>query len=97
MSHVRRLLESVFGVFVGAWMLGISHAGTNTYYFNSPASTNGLTILSQNGGGYLQSSGGSPNDPEAGGSSTNGYFAITDAVGSQRATIIFPDFDSGHD
>ena len=77
-------------------MLGISHAGTNTFYFNSPDSTNGFIIFqAPAGGGYLYPSGGSPNDPAAADPSTNGYFAITDAVGSQRSVVIFPDFDSG--
>jgi hypothetical protein len=94
-SFVRRLLESVVGVFAAAWMLGTSHAGTNTYYFNSPNSTNGLTIFSQGGGGYLRPSGGSPNDPQVTGPSTNGCFVLTDAVNDQRGIILFPDFDSG--
>ncbi len=77
-------------------MLGISHAGTNTYYFNSPDSINGLTIFQgPAGGGYLNPYDGSPYDPEAGDPSTNGYFAITDAVGGQLGAIVFPDFDSG--
>ena len=94
-SYVRRLLESVFGVFTAAWMLGTSQAGTNTYYFNSPNSTNGLTIFTEGGGGYLRSSGGSPTDPEVTDPSTNGCFVITDAAAYQRGIIILPDFDLG--
>jgi uncharacterized delta-60 repeat protein len=94
-SYVQRLLESVVGVFVAAWMLGTSHASTNTYCFNSPDSTNGPTIFGQGGGGYLRSSGGSPNDPEVTDPSTNGCFAITDAVAYPRGIILFPDFDLG--
>jgi parallel beta-helix repeat protein len=94
-SSVRLLRASVFGVFAAAGILGNSHASTNTYYFNSPDSTNGLTIVGQGGGGYFRSFGGSPNDPEVTGSSTNGCFVITDAVNDQRGVIIFPDFDTG--
>ncbi len=82
-------------MFAAVSMLSISHAGTNTYYFNSPDSTNGLANLSQGGGGYWLSSGGSPYDPEATDPSTNGYFVVTDPISNQRGIIIFPDFDSG--
>src|ERR1035441_3214281 len=95
MSYVRCLLARVFGTCVAAGMLGTSHASTNTYYFNSHDSTNGLIIFGQGGGGYLRSSGGSPNDPQASGPSTNGCFVLTDAVNNQRGIIIFPDFDPG--
>ncbi len=71
-------------------------AATNNFYFNSSVSTNGLIIFGgYSGGGYWQLADGSPNDPEAAGSPTNGYFVLTDAVNGQFGGIVFPDFDSG--
>ncbi len=67
-----RLFGSILGVFAVAGTLGVSHAGTNTYYFNSRGAINGLTIFSEGGGGYLRSSGGSTNDPGVTDPSTNG-------------------------
>ncbi|SPE51167.1 exported hypothetical protein [Verrucomicrobia bacterium] len=77
-----------------ALLAASAQAGTNYFYFDSPASTNGFIAFGELGGGYLVATNGSPNDP-ATDPSTNGYFAITDNVNSERGTLVFPDVDNG--
>ncbi len=93
LNHLARLTASL--ALLAAPKLS---AATNAFYFNSSVSTNGLIIFGSGYprlSGYWQPAGGSPNDSEAAGSLTNGYFVLTDAVNSQLGGIVFPDFDSG--
>ena len=76
-------------------MIASAQAATSRFYFNSADSTNGFIAYGEVGGGYWAPTNGSPNDPNAVDQSTNGYFALTDAVNSQRGALVFPDVDNG--
>lgn len=88
-------LHSLLQVIASSVLVAASvQAGQHCFDFDSPSDTEGLTIFSEVGGGYLVPTNGSPYDPAVD-QSTNGYFAITDNINSQRGTIIFPDLDAG--
>src|ERR1051325_6400880 len=82
-------------VAAACWFAASIHASTNVFNFDSNPSGI-LNVIAVGGGGTWYPTNGSTLEPGVVDQSTNGFLAISDAGNSQRATIIFDDFDSGY-
>src|SRR4051794_5579011 len=105
-TMIKRLMKLTCGALTAALMIVNSHAGTNTFTFDTDPSGI-LTIRPSSDGGVPANlpgewfaSGGSTLETGVSDQSTNGYLAITQttpdiAAHGMRATIVFGDFDNG--
>src|SRR6266446_4202999 len=105
-SISRPLYLTLFSALAAALMLGVGHASTNVFNFDSdPSGVLNVTRGGDNGtltalAGVWFSSGGSTLEAGVGNQSTNGYFAITQttpdlSAHGMNSKIIFDDFDNG--